>query len=323
MAIIRILNSEPEDYCLQAREILESFASVDYIPLNNNDISDIIHDYHVLIIRLKNSINQRIVARAEKLLAVATATTGTNHIDEALLSERGIRLISLKGETEFLNNIFSTAEHTFLLILCVYRNLRLALNHLYKYKWYDSELRGRELNGKSIGIIGYGRLGRMVAEMSRGFGMNVCVFDVKENLSYPDYIKKTTLEELLQTSDIVSIHIPSNKNNINFIDKEKMNTMKKGSVLINTSRGEVIDESHLLMLLNCGHISGAGLDVLIGEEMHDFNPEKNPLIQFSKDNPKLVITPHIGGAALDAVEKTDIFIAKKIKRYMENINGKN
>jgi D-3-phosphoglycerate dehydrogenase / 2-oxoglutarate reductase len=323
MGTIRILNSEPEDYCLQAREILESFASVDYIPLNNNDISDIIHDYHILIVRLKNSINQRIVERAEKLLAVATATTGTNHIDEVLLSERGISVISLKGETEFLNNIFSTAEHTFLLILCVYRNLRLALNHLYKHKWYDSELRGRELHGKNIGIIGYGRLGRMVAEMSRGFGINVCVFDVKENLSFPDYIKRTTLEELLQTSDIVSIHIPLNKNNINFIDKAKMNMMKKGSVLINTSRGEVIDESHLLMLLNSGHISGAGLDVLIGEEMHDFNPEKNPLIQFSKDNPKLVITPHIGGAALDAVEKTDIFIAKKIKKFMENINVKN
>ena len=320
MRTIRILNSEPEDYCLQAREVLESFASVDYIPLNNNDISDIIHDYHILIVRLKNSINQRIVERAEKLLAVATATTGTNHIDEVLLSERGISVISLKGETEFLNNIFSTAEHTFLLILCVYRNLRLALNHLYKHKWYDSELRGRELHGKNIGIIGYGRLGRMVAEMSRGFGINVCVFDVKENLSFPDYIKRTTLEELLQTSDIVSIHIPLNKNNINFIDKAKMNMMKKGSVLINTSRGEVIDEKYLLKKLKDGYIAGAGLDVLSGEERNDFILEENLLIRFSKENLNLVITPHIGGAALDAVIKTDIFIAKKIKYFVENYN---
>lgn len=321
MKKIRILNSEPSNYCDEAKGILKSFAQVDYTPLNSSEIIDKISEYEILIVRIKNSVDKKILKKAKRLVAVATATTGTNHIDEYEMQKKGIEVISLKGETEFLRGIYSTAEHTILLILSLMKNFRLATQFIDNNKWYSPELRGQELHKKKIGIVGFGRLGKMVAKMCKSFGMKISAYDKDESTNFPDYVKKCSLGKLLRTSDILTIHIPLNKRNKGFIDKNKIDMMKDDAIIINTSRGDVIDEDYLVESLIKNKIRGAGLDVISDEGIAGFDPKDSKIIQFSKKNHNLIITPHIGGASLDAINKTDIFLAKKIKKFMEEFNA--
>jgi len=316
MEKIKILHSESKDYSQKAREILNSFAKVDYLNLDHLKIVNRIGNYHALIVRLKNSVDKEIFRKGIKLKAVASSTTGTNHIDEQTATRHKVRIISLKGETQLLKSVYSTAEHTFGLILSLLRKIPSAHQNVLDGQWQNQQFRGCELYGKTLGIIGFGRLGHMVSKIGKGFGMEILAYDIARK-KYPKGIINCSLEKLLASSDIVTLHLPLNKQTRNFMNRSRLRKMKKGAYLINTSRGALLDETGLLALLSKRHLYGAALDVLDYEEKLNFNISTHPLIRYARQHNNLIITPHIGGSAREAIEKTEIFIAKKLKKYFQ------
>ncbi len=317
MKKVKILHSEANHYCDQARKVLDSFAQVDYGRIGRTETLKKVSSYDGLIVRLQNKVDRKIIDAGRQLKFIATATTGVDHIDTEYLKKKKIQLICLKGERQFLKSVYSTAELTFGLILSLLRRIPSAFNEVvYKDHWIGEQFRGHELAGKTIGIIGYGRLGHMVARYANGFGMKVCAYDIDKTIKYPKYVAQTPLNKLLSTADVVSIHIPLNEKNEKFIDAKAIARIKKDGVLINTSRGAVIDEKALLSALKKKKFAGVACDVLSDEIQKGFHPLGNPLCQYARKHDNVIVTPHIGGAAFEAIDKTDVFIAQKIKRFI-------
>ncbi|MBF0542357.1 MAG: hydroxyacid dehydrogenase [Nitrospirae bacterium] len=309
---VKILNIEPDGYSNEAREILSSVGSLSEQTVTGQELIRIISHYQVLITRLGHYISRDIMSAGVNLKAIATATTGLDHIDIEAALDCGIKVISLKGETAFLQTITATAEHSFGLILSICRKIPFAFNDVLNGNWRRDAFKGIELKDKTLGIVGYGRLGRMVANYGLAFGMKVIVCDPKIEVN----IQKCSFEEILRESDFISIHVPLNLETMNMFGNKQFSQMKHDAYLINTSRGDIIDEEALLNALDNRLIAGAAIDVILGELSSKDNKIKSTLIDYAKKNNNLIITPHIGGATVDSMHSTEIFIAGKIKDFM-------
>ena len=314
---MHILHIEPLRYNATVRIALESACTVDYVDVQNQEelLAQLSKaDYEVLFVKLGVSINSDVLALCPNLKYVVTPTTGLNHIDMEAMAAKGITVLSLKGETEFLKNIKSTSEHTWMLLLSVIRRLPQAFADIKQDNWQREPFLGMELNTKTLGIIGYGRLGTIVAEYGKAFGMNVLVNDT-DPARMGDLAPNLTgveLDTLLQKSDVITLHIPSNEANYHFLNQEKVDKMKDGVVLVNTSRGEVLEEAALLNGLQSGKIRAAGIDVIEGDSSWDAGiPAHQPLVEYARNHENLLITPHIGGYALESIEGTRAFVAEK------------
>lgn len=315
----RILNLEPEDYSPKAREILNSFGQVTEQRMSRSELFESIEEYDAVIVRLDYTIDEAVLERATNLEAVATATTGLNHVDTEAANERDVAVICLKGEREFLDSIYGTAEHTWALLLALIRNLPDAATHVERGGWNRDQFKGHELHDQTLGILGYGRLGSKVAKYGTAFGMSVLAHDV--SVQEGEYATFVGFERLLEESDFLSIHVPYNDSTEHLIGPGELDAMKESSCLINTSRGEIIDEAALLEALERGGIRGAAVDVLTGEYTDDEDwVESDPLVQYARTNSNLIVTPHIAGATWESMEKTEIFIANKLKTYFESLD---
>lgn len=316
MKKIRILNLEPKGYSQKTRAILEEFALVEDGPLTHTELMENISRFDALIVRFGYGIiGQELFGRGERLKAVASATTGLNHIDLTAAKERNITVLSLKGETEFLQDIHATAEHTWALLLALIRNIPDAVLHVRQGGWDRDMFRGTELHGKTLGIIGFGRIGLKLATYAQSFGMEVLAYDEKK-VSVPEHVNLVPLDTLFARSDIVSVNVPHADSTHHMIGRDAIARMKKGVILINTSRGEVIDEHALLEALESGHVAAAALDVLEGEHSQEKDSvAKNPLVKYAVSNHNLLITPHVAGATAESMEKTEVFIAQKLKSF--------
>ena len=311
----RILNAESTGYSGKALEILRQCGTVENADLNRQELQKRIKNHEALIIRLGHQIDAEILNAAPKLKTIVTATTGLNHIDLAETEKRGITVLSLRGEREFLETISATAEHTFGLILALIRKIPGANCDVAAGRWNRDAFKGQELAGKTLGIIGYGRLGKIVARYAAAFGMNILAHDPQPS----DEVRFVSLDQLLQQSDIISLHAAYTPETENMINATCFSQMKQGAYFINTARGELVDESALLHALQTGHLAGAALDVLRGEYSGRANwAKKDPLIRYAQKNDNLIITPHIGGATTDSMEKTEIFMANKLKKFIES-----
>ncbi len=314
---IRILHSEAKHYCVKARAILESFADVDYADLRRAQLLKKVASYDALIIRLNNAIDREVLERARNLKVIATPTTGTNHIDEKAAHQGDVKIVSLKGERKFLNSISSTAEHTFGLLLALMRRIPVAHYSVLSGEWAREKFFGHELSGKTIGIIGFGRLGRMAARYADTFGMTVLANETDRDVTPPVYVKFCSLETLLKKSDVVTLHTPLNEATKNLLNARCLRSMKKGAVLLNTARGALVDEREAVRLLRKGHLAGFAGDVLPGEEKPNFKVLDSPLVRYARQYANVIITPHIGGAAVEAIDKTDIFIAQELRKFFK------
>ena len=314
---IRILHSEAKHYCVKARAILESFADVDYADLRRAQLLKKVASYDALIIRLNNAIDREVLERARNLKVIATPTTGTNHIDEKAAHQGDVKIVSLKGERKFLNSISSTAEHTFGLLLALMRRIPVAHYSVLSGEWAREKFFGHELSGKTIGIIGFGRLGRMAARYADTFGMTVLANETDRDVTPPVYVKSCSLETLLKKSDVVTLHTPLNEATKNLLNARCLRSMKKGAVLLNTARGALVDEREAVRLLRKGHLAGFAGDVLPGEEKPNFKVLDSPLVRYARQYANVIITPHIGGAAVEAIDKTDIFIAQELRKFFK------
>ncbi len=259
-----LLIAESNDFSTRAISKLETKFDVRLADYEREALQANLADVDVLWVRLRNMIDKPMLDAATKLKVIATNTTGLNHIalDEA--AKRNIEVVSLKGEYEFLADIRATAEHTIGLTLALTRNLPAAHQHVCDGGWDRYGFKGHELYQRTVGIIGYGRLGRIVARYFKAFGMRVLVTDPNAT-NVEEGVTKVELAGLLDKSDIVSLHVDYRPDNHHMIDKKVLHKLKPGAVLINTSRGELICEPDLLDTLNSGRLAGAGLDVLDSE----------------------------------------------------------
>lgn len=310
--MLKILNLEPSNYSEDAKNVLKDFCELVEFNSNYNDLPDLLKDIDGVIVRLGFKLDKLFLDQAPKLKFIATATTGLNHIDNNECIKRGINLISLKGEIDFLDTVTATAEHSLGLMLALVRNIPEAFNDVKEGNWERSKFKGIELSGRTIGIIGFGRLGKMVANYAISLRMKVIATDTDVSKKYNE-VTFLSLNELLEQADIISIHVPLDNSTTNLISKQQFKQMKKKPYLINTSRGEVLDEKELLNHLNSGYISGAAIDVINNEVNWSGKiPNNNNIYKHINKETNLIVTPHIGGATSDSILKTELFIAKKI-----------
>lgn len=318
--MIRILNIEPDNYSRQAHQILQTVGEVEERPLSHlptprSHLLTLIPHYDVLITRLGFYIDAEIMAAGKQLKAIVTATTGLDHIDLVAAKRQNVTILSLRGETAFLQTVPATAEHTWALLLALVRQIPPAFTAVQQGKWNRDLFRGRDLFGKRLGIVGLGRIGQIVARYALAFGMHVQAHDPYLQ-TWPTAVEPyQQLDDLLAESDVVTLHVPLNEATTGLIGESELAQMRRGSCLVNTSRGAIIDERALLAVLKNGRLAGAALDVLTGEQAGLIN-QQHPLIQYANTHSNLLLTPHIGGATTDSMHMTEIFMAEKLRTFM-------
>lgn len=301
---------EPEGFSTLAKRRMEEHATVIYKKVSIDQLKDVFSNCDVFLFRLGLKIESKDLSKNQRCKIIATAVTGLDHIDISACTENNIRLISLKGEIEFLKDIHATAEFTITLLLSLIRNVVPSANRVSQNQFERDAFRGYELYQKTIGIIGFGRLGKIVSTYAKSFGMKVLIHEKdKDKIVNEDGLEFVELNKLIKNSDYISLHIDASEENYHLVDNQFLSQMKETAYLINTSRGSLIDEAALVSALEKGQISGAALDVVQGEPNVDF---KSPLFTYSKSHSNLLITPHIGGNTFESFEKTECFIADKI-----------
>jgi D-3-phosphoglycerate dehydrogenase / 2-oxoglutarate reductase len=312
---MKILHLEKNRYPKAALQKLESISEVDYRQCYSQiEFSEIIaaNHYDVIFIKLGLEIGENELSLCHELKYIVTPTTGLNHINCIEADKRLIQVVSLKGETGFLKKVKSTAEHTWTLLLALVRNIPQATDSVERGEWNREPFLSEELAGKTIGIIGYGRIGKIVHNYANAFGMEVLAYDIDELAIKEGEIKNTAIEELLAVSDIITVHIPSNERNNKFINNEKFDMMKQGVFFINTARGEVVDEKALIYALEVEKVKGAAIDVLAGDSSwNKYSSKDNIAIKYAKEHSNLIITPHMGGYGRQSIEDTRNFITEK------------
>jgi D-3-phosphoglycerate dehydrogenase len=312
---MRILVAEKSSFSPRGLQNLAEIAPVDALDLTQAQLVQAVQGYEVLLVRLGLQVDRSILASGRDLRIVGTPTTGLDHIDLQAAQERGIAVFSLKGERLFLDQVYATAEHTFALLLSLARRIPPAFEAVQRNEWRRDLYRGRELNGKALGIVGCGRLGSMVARYGAAFGMRLFVYDPYQPPLPEGATACPTLAELLAESDVVSLHVPLNPETQGMFSTVQFSQLRSGAILINTARGAVVDETALLHALESGRLAGAALDVLCNE--YELSQDAaNPLIEYARTHDNLIITPHIGGATQESIEKADLFIADKIRQHL-------
>jgi D-3-phosphoglycerate dehydrogenase / 2-oxoglutarate reductase len=228
------------------------------------------------------------------LEVIATASTGTNHIDKDLALRRGVTILSLTEERSTINRISSTAEHALALTLAATRNIVSSYNDVLAGNWSYTSFIGRQISELTVGVIGYGRLGSLYAHYTDALGSNVLVYDPYVNISHPRIASVPTLEDIAISCEIVSLHVHVTPETVSLIDRAFFAAAKSTLLLVNTSRGEIVDEQALLSFLFANPQSKYATDVLASEYIA--TTTSNTLKEFSRDNPgRILITPHIAG----------------------------
>lgn len=310
----RILIAEPLDFCPEAVRILQAAAEVTLQPRDPAGLAAALADYDVVWFRLAFRIDRDLLAGPVRCRILAVPVTGLDHIDLAACAERGIRVVSLRGETGFLEQVRGTAELTIALALALLRRIPAAAEHARGGGWNRDLFRGRELFGHTAGLVGVGRLGRIVAGYFRAFGMEVLGYDPRADFPHEAARRALSLDELLRASDVVSLHVNYEASTRHLIGPKELAAMRPHAVLVNTSRGGIVDEHALAEAIETGAIGGAALDVLDGEP----DTADHPLVKLSRKTDRLLIVPHLGGNTVESFEKTEIFLARKVLEALRN-----
>jgi D-3-phosphoglycerate dehydrogenase len=255
------------------------------------------------------------MAAAPHLRVIGSPTTGTDHIDLDAAAARGIRVVSLRGETEFLSSIRATPEHTWALLLALVRKLPAAAAATLEGRWDRDAFRGTELAGKRLGIFGFGRVGRIVATYGTAFRMTVCAYDTAPSPA-ADVAMVRSLAELLEVSDVLLVHVPLDASTEGAIGAPELARLPAGAVLVNTSRGRILDEPAVVDALRGGHLAGVAVDVLDGERDAGGLAD-SPLLQYASDHPeRAIVTPHIAGATWESMHRTEVFLAERLRELV-------
>ncbi|MHC1605093.1 MAG: hydroxyacid dehydrogenase [Candidatus Methanofastidiosia archaeon] len=268
--------------------------------LDENTLCKKVSDVDAVIVRSKPKITRKIIESAPKLKIIGRAGVGIDNIDQEACKERGIKIIN--SPTALSESV---AELVFAMMLAFERNIVKADNSLKRGMWLKKDLKGNELYEKTIGIIGFGRIGSHIAKMAKGFGMNVIAYDVHWNqeLALQFDVEFKPIDTLLQEADYITLHVPLLPQTRGMISKKEFGVMKNSAVIINSARGGVVDEKALYEALASGRIRGACLDVFEREP-----PTDSPLLSLGN----VIVTPHLGASTREAQVRAGLIIARKI-----------
>jgi len=311
---LQLLNMADIGACPDVFGPLAELMDVVNVPADRATLANLLPQFDFYCAAIGVPVERALMERASRLKAIVTVSTGLDHIDLECAAARGIEVLSLRGETAFLDSVTSTAEAAFGLLLSVARRLPAASAAAARGEWARERFRGHQLSGMTLGVLGYGRLGRMMAEYGRAFRMRVLACDVKP-VEAPDWVSMVPLERLLEESDAVSIHVHLTPETRRLIDARAIARMKPGAILINTSRGAIVDETALLAAIEQGHLAGAGLDVIDGELGEDVT--QHPVIRYARKHENVVVTPHIGGVTLEAQAAAFRYMVTKFARWFK------
>jgi D-3-phosphoglycerate dehydrogenase len=277
---------------------------IDYKPgISKEDLLKIVGGYHVLIVRSRTKVDKAVLDRASILKLVARPGTGLDNVDIEYAKSKGVQVVN---SPESL--VEAVAEHVLLLMLALSRKLVIAAETTVAGKWEKESLTGFELKGKVLGIVGLGRIGKRIGEIAHVVGMKILVYDV---IPIPQDVVAALgcsvvgLEELLEKSDYVTLHVPMTDQTRHMLDVKLLSSMKKTAFLVNTSRGGVVDEAALSAALKHGVLAGAALDVFEKEP-----PEKEILTA-----PNVILTPHTAGQTAEAQASAIAIIGEKVRGF--------
>ena len=265
-----------------------------------------IHDAAGLIVRSKTQVTQEVIEKASQLRVIGRAGAGVDNIDLKAATRKGVVVMNTPG-----GNSISVAEHTFALLLALARRIPFADPSLRSGVWNKKAFVGQELQNKTLGLVGLGKIGSLMAQRAPAFQLKVLAYDpfVSEDYTRDLGVKLRTLEEVLSEADFVSLHAPLNEKTKGIICKDTLQLMKKGTFLINAARGELVVEEDLADALEKGHLGGAALDVFENE------PNVHPRLIASDHT---VLTPHIAASTVEAQSKVGYDIAQQVAAYLQN-----
>jgi len=287
------------------------YTNIDYLEkaLPEDELIERIKDAHFVGIRSATKLNARVLEAAEKLLAVGCFCIGTNQVDLQAAIERGITVFNAP-----FSNTRSVAELVLAEAIILLRGVAEKNAKAHRGVWNKSAANSYEIRGKRLGIIGYGSIGSQLSVMAESLGMEVCFYDVVTKLPLGNAFQVSSLQALLEQSDIVSLHVPENASTKNMIGAEQLAQMKQGSILINAARGTVIDIDALCDTLRTDKLLGAAIDVFPVEPKSNKEEFISPLREF--DN--VILTPHVGGSTLEAQQNIGYEVAEKLVKYSDN-----
>ena len=277
-----------------------------------NTILDIIKNYNGLVIRSRFEIDKNFIDKAKNLDFIARVGSGTENINISYANSKNISIINAPE-----GNKDAVGEHTLGMILFLTRNLFNANESIKKGIWEREKFRGHEINGKTVGIIGYGNMGKSFADKLKGFNCNVICYDIKKNLGDTN-CNQVSLKKLRDKSQIISLHIPYNLSTKKMINKDFINKMKNPFWLINTSRGNVINTDDVIESLKSKKILGAGLDVLEYESssFESIFKNNNPSLNYLLNAENVILSPHIAGWTYESHKKLAKVILDKITNLL-------
>jgi D-3-phosphoglycerate dehydrogenase len=278
--------------------------------LSEDELIEKIKDVHVLGIRSKTHVTQKVVDAAEKLMVVSAFCIGTKQIDLEACKEKGIVVFNAP-----YSNTRSVVELAIGEIIMLMRSVFQRSTEIHNGEWNKTAQGSREVRGKKLGIVGYGNIGKQLSVLAEALGMDVCYYDVEDKLSLGNATKMNTLKELLEISDVVTLHVDDNAANKNFFGETEISQMKDGAHLVNLARGFVVDIPALVAALKSGKLAGAAVDVYPSE------PRKNGEFYTElKGLPNVILTPHVGGSTEEAQKDIADFVPSKIMAYMNSGN---
>jgi D-3-phosphoglycerate dehydrogenase / 2-oxoglutarate reductase len=285
-------------------KLLKDQAGWNVVLTNKDNLVAEIADAQALIVRSATKVTADLLDKAPQLRCVGRAGVGVDNIDLEAATKRGIVVMSTPG-----GNAVSVAEHAFALMLSLARQVPRLDKAFHEGRWEKSSAAGTEMSGKTLGLIGLGRIGSEVAVRAEAFDMRILAYDpyISEAAAKEFSVELVTLDKLLAESDFISLHTALSPATQNLLNAASLAKMKKGAFIVNTARGELIEEAALAAALKSGHIGGAGLDVFAVEP-----PKNSPLAEL----PNVVGTPHIAGSTTEAQEEVGTQVAVQVKDYL-------
>ena len=287
------------------------YTNIDYYKkaLDGDELKEAIKDAHFIGLRSRTHLTAEMIEAAPKLIAVGCFCIGTNQVDLNAAKARGIPVFNAP-----FSNTRSVAELVLGEILLLMRNVPQANAEVHRGVWNKSATGSHEVRGKKLGIIGYGHIGSQLSIIAESLGMDVYFYDIENKLPLGNAKQVRSLEELLSSCDVVSLHVPELPSTKNLMNAERITQLKQGAILINAARGTVVDIDALAQALKDGKIHGAAIDVFPIEPASINEEFVSPLREF--DN--VILTPHIGGSTAEAQENIGFEVAGKFVKYSDN-----
>lgn len=276
--------------------------------LSEEELIEEIDAVHILGIRSKTQLTKNVIENARSLLAVGCFCIGTNQVDLNAAMKNGVAVFNAP-----FSNTRSVAELTMAEIVMLARKASLRSQEMHQGIWNKSAKNCFEVRNKTLGIVGYGHIGPQVGTLAEAFGMKVLFYDKNPKLAYGTARAVSTLDELLESSDFVTLHVPETPQTEGMIGDRELRKMKEGSYLLNLSRGSVVDIAALSEALRAGHLSGAAVDVFPEEPASNDEPFRSELCNL----PNIILTPHIGGSTVEAQLNIGLEVAISLVKYLD------